>query len=478
MRNRLSLKLFKKRNRVDVKDSEIKRRRTLLVHDGLLATIAAALLVFNAAARGVNLLMALGAFFIGFLAVDFLWGRRILRNLRVTRKLPETVYAGEPFYVEIELDATKRNSSSWAIVVEDSWCAEDDLYDAPRDLKKQAERLNLCENSALDKSIKETKKRRSKKKLTAKQASRTDAALREGVETLKPVVYFPSIHKQEKRKEFYVGVFTRRGIRRLKSLTTFTRFPCGFFRSSEYFDAPDEIVVFPKIGRLTSVWDSFATSHISEETRISASLTSRIPDETVAIRDWRPGDSKRTIAWRATAKRNRLQARDFSKRQSRSIVLVLDLFLPSLGTKKEDEAKEWLNVETAVSFVATLVKKYAEYGDSQLHFALNADVPSFDRINKDKDSIDAMNYEVDAWNTIISGSTRRVSTLLALATPSKVDRLNETMRVVESLNLRDAQVFVVSIGPIDRRRFDENCWKNVCFVDVSSPQFVDYFQWN
>ncbi|MBP5622807.1 MAG: hypothetical protein J6X44_12415, partial [Thermoguttaceae bacterium] len=78
------------------RQTELKRRRTSLVQDGLLILIVASLLVFNAAARGINLLMALSAFFIGFLVIDYFWGKRILRNLRVSRKLPDYVYAGEP----------------------------------------------------------------------------------------------------------------------------------------------------------------------------------------------------------------------------------------------------------------------------------------------------------------------------------------------------------------------------------------------
>ena len=134
-------RLFRKKDAsatAEPRQTELKRRRTSLVQDGLLILIVASLLVFNAAARGINLLMALSAFFIGFLVIDYFWGKRILRHLRVSRKLPDYVYAGEPFYVEIELDASKRRSASWAIVVEDSWAQEESEYDAPRDLKKNA----------------------------------------------------------------------------------------------------------------------------------------------------------------------------------------------------------------------------------------------------------------------------------------------------------------------------------------------------
>ncbi|MBQ9812924.1 MAG: DUF58 domain-containing protein [Thermoguttaceae bacterium] len=460
---------------------EPKRRRTLLVQDGLLILIVASLLVFNAAARGINLLMALSAFFIGFLAIDYFWGKRILRNLRVSRKLPDAAYAGEPFYVEIELDASKRRSASWAIVVEDSWLQEEPEYDAPRDLKKNAPDVSELDgansSNASDKRSKKKKiPKKKNKRITAKQASRTDAALHAGVETLKPVVYFPSIHKHEKRKEYYIGVFARRGVRRLKALTISSRFPCGFYRSSERFDAADEIVVFPGIGRLTSAWTSYVEGKASQETSVSTSLTSRVPDETVAIRDWRQGDSRRTIAWRATAKRNRLQARDFTKRQTRSILVILDLYLPPM-TEKESASERWMNIEKAVSFTATLVRRYTEHGDSQLYLALNADVPEIVSGSKKRGVIATSNDAPNDWDSVVGGgSTRRAFTRLALATSPKEDRLCETIQAAKSFNLKDKQVFVVSPEPIAPERLGSDRWEDAVFIDASSPSFETFFQ--
>ncbi|MBR4103782.1 MAG: hypothetical protein IKK39_06940, partial [Thermoguttaceae bacterium] len=90
-----------------------KRRRTVLFQDGLGALSVAAFLFLGATIREVNLLMALGAFFVGFAVLDYWQGRRSLRRLRVFRKTPDAIFAGEPFEVEIEIDATRRRSSAW-----------------------------------------------------------------------------------------------------------------------------------------------------------------------------------------------------------------------------------------------------------------------------------------------------------------------------------------------------------------------------
>ncbi|MBQ2038146.1 MAG: DUF58 domain-containing protein [Thermoguttaceae bacterium] len=449
----------------------VKGTRTTVVEDGLLILAVAALLVFSSAARGINLLMALGAFFVGFVAIDYFWGKRSLRKLRVRRNAPDSAYVGEPFYVEIEIDATERKSSSWAVVVEDEWEDEDPLYNAPKDLKKQA-------------AVKEatTRKKELKKlgffarlKRRRVEAKRTDGALWEGVATLRPVVYFPTAPKREKRKEYYVGVFTRRGLRRITAITVSTRFPCGFFRSSVRSALTDEIVVFPRAGKLTGEWDAYA-GNISQEASASTSLTSRIPDETVAIRDWRAGDSKRTIAWRATAKRDRLQSRDFIRRQTRTILVILDLYA-SPESAKQRNGELWETTENAISFAATLVKRYTEYGDSQLYFTLNADIPEpASKDGKQKESA-ARNDAPTDWDSVAGGgSLRRVFTKLALASAPKEDKLREAIRAAKSFNLTDAQVFIVSVEPISDARLGDDRWGAANFVDASSPVFKKYFQ--
>ena len=237
----------------------------------------------------------------------------------------------------------------------------------------------------------------------------------------------------------------------------------------------DEIVVFPRAGKLTGEWDAYA-GNISQEASASTSLTSRIPDETVAIRDWRAGDSKRTIAWRATAKRDRLQSRDFIRRQTRTILVILDLYA-SPESAKQRNGELWETTENAISFAATLVKRYTEYGDSQLYFTLNADIPEpASKDGKQKEGA-ARNDAPTDWDSVAGGgSLRRVFTKLALASAPKEDKLREAIRAAKSFNLTDAQVFIVSVEPISDARLGDDRWGAANFVDASSPVFKKYFQ--
>ncbi len=502
-RARSSLKnaLFGKR-----KESRI---RVAIVRDGVVVLFAAGLLVFSAAARGTNLLLALGAFFVGFLGVDYAWGSAILKKLSVKRRLPDTIYAGKPFYVEIELDSAQMTTPAWAIVVEDEWDPEDSRFDVPEELKKLSQRRSRAksqtpgtngkkgktqkgsarDNKARDKSDK-------KKKRESGSSGEIDDSAAICDDTLRPVVYFPSISKKKQLKEYYVGVMMRRGRRRLAALNVSTRFPCGFFRNMKRVQAHEEILILPRTGVLTDEWNAYAGS-LTQETSVATSLTARAPDETVSIRDWRQGDSSRTIAWRATAKRNRLQTREFAKRRTRTVVIILDLYDPKageVGTRTRDP-ELWRRVEKAVSFTATLVNEWST-ADSRLVFTINGveldDLDSdAERSQAEEDAVNAL--QRDEWNEILGGSsTLRVMSRLAVAVETRDDRLGEALAAASSRAPRDAQIVVISIGG-GRRLADagselraESSYVidgespldsgNARFIDVSSESFDKFFQ--
>ena len=469
------------------------KAKTVLVQDGVAILATAGLLIFSAAARGVNLLLALGAFFLGFLIVDYFWGARSLKKLVVKRKLPDVIYAGEPFYVEIELDGAGRRSPAWSIVVEDEWEEEDSWFDVPEELVKKRETTKRKEKIQTAGKVRKKEKIRQgrkffsdKKRAVSSDAEQKDfeflpSAVADGAATIRPVVYFPAIKPAEKLKEYYVGVVTRRGRRRLKGLTISTRFPCGFYRSSRAIPASTTILALPRTGVLTGEWDVYAGS-LTQEASVATSQTSRAPDETVSIRDWRPGDSSRMIAWRATAKRNRLQSREFAKRHTRTIILVLDLYAPAREASRKNARDPELRrpIEKAVSFAATLVKEWS-VADSRLLFALNADeIGESGEVERR-----------DEWNEILGGgSILGVFSRLAVAVETDEDRLEELLGVARARAPRDAQIVVVSIAR-GRESTVRTVWTSdeernetsadggaALFVDASSEIFDRYFEWD
>lgn len=494
-----------------------KRRRTVLFQDGLGALSVAAFLFLGATIREVNLLMALGSFFAGFAVLDYWQGRRSLRRLRVARRLPDAIFAGKPFDVEIEIDATGRRSSAWGIVVEDEWTRQE----GDRELLAAAKREEI------EKAGEIGGKRGRKKGKKGKKGKNNEIAQEDArpivAATIRPTAYFPQVKGGERRRERYCGVVARRGVRRLATLTASTRFPCGFFRSSERFAAPAEIVVFPKIGVLTERWNATFGASRREATASSARI-SRLAEETATVRDWRPDDSKRAIHWRATAKRDKLQARDFEKQENPVKILILDLFFNGNNGSKSDfdeafgqnggvgenaqtgvkgekarrkkdgdggdaqeAARRSALVEKAVSFSATLIDRWTRSNDAKFLLAINGDEPT---TRKEKG---------ENWGSRVesgAGAFRRALTRLATVEAPRRDRWDETTAALDPRVLANAQIFVVAVSSFDEasceekggigqtgedgavasgRRIDAR-WSGARLIDVSSADFDDYFE--
>ena len=488
-----------------------KRRRTVLFQDGLGALSVAAFLFLGATIREVNLLLALGAFFAGFAVLDYWQGRRSLRRLRVARRLPDAIFAGEPFDVEIEIDATQRRSTAWGIAVEDEWARQEgdrELFAAA----KRGETEKTGEISGKDKENGKRKKRgkREKGKKEKRRKKREEAANSETAQeearpnvaaTTRPVAYFPRVKGGERRRERYGGVVARRGVRRLATLTASTRFPLGFFRSSERFDAPEEVLVFPKIGVLTDRWNA-AFGGSRRETTASSARTSRIAGETATVRDWRPDDSKRTIHWRATAKRDKLQARDFEKRENSVKILILDLFFDEKNAS--EAARRSRLVEKAVSLAATLIDRWTRSNDAKFLLAINGDDLAVLKGSVARDGLGKTGDLGDLVGRVDSGSGafRRALTRLATVEAPRRDRLAEIASTLDPRVWANAQVFLVSVAPLAGERLSGNermeriektgktgeavaaasgrgiggRWRDAKSIDVSATDFDDYFE--
>lgn len=507
-----TLKIKKRRKK------KAKRRRTALFQDGVGALSVAAFLFLGATIREVNLLMALGASFAGFAALDYWGGRRTLRRLRVARILPDAIFAGEPFDVEIEIDASERRSSAWGLVVEDAWTAQKTLLKPAfslKSLKLSASTAQTSENGENGENTKEKATGRKERKRRKRQTTPVGEFGKEGTTptvaaTLRPTAYFPRVRGGERRRERYGGLVAVRGVRRLETLTVSMRFPCGFFRSSERFDAPAEILVFPKIGVLTERGNALVGGASTQKAALPTARTSRVQDETLTIRDWRLGDSKKAIHWRATAKRNELQAREFEKRDDYIAVLILDLFFdetlangaenrekpnkPAVSagwddddSEKEGKGESWEErrksdavrasadeerrraetVEAAVSFAATTLDCWAR-SNAKFLLAINGDFA-------DENATDGAIGSVGAGG----GALRRALARLATVEPPRRDRLAELAAAIDPRTLADARVFVVSVAPIvgDRGRTWLERRSPARFVDVSASDFREFFQY-
>lgn len=212
--------IFRRKKRANLSSPKLEVVKTTFFQDSIPMIVAAVLMILSATVRGVNLLLAFSSFMVGFLLLDYFSGPRNLRKLVAKRRLPSSIYAGEPFYVEVELESKERRSPSWGVAVQDEWEEEDPLFQNPFEAKDDA---------STEESKKGDKKRKKKSVADERASDKKDTASSEA-ETLRPVVYFPQIGVNKTAKAFYAGVMANRGPRRTTSLTLSTRFPLGFFR--------------------------------------------------------------------------------------------------------------------------------------------------------------------------------------------------------------------------------------------------------
>lgn len=183
-------------------------------------------------------------------------------------------------------------------------------------------------------------------------------------ESLEATVLFSRVSPRSTQSGQYQLRLAHRGRYRLGPLRSSSRFPLGLVERSRVFSVSGEILVYPRIGRISPSW---------RQRLIGATeLVSRIQphqgvfhDDFHRLREFRPGDNPRAIHWRSTARRGELILREFHQNREHMLAIVLDLTSPS-GAR--DEAQQM--VEFALSFVASLlVERGRECRDGYLTLA-------------------------------------------------------------------------------------------------------------
>jgi uncharacterized protein (DUF58 family) len=215
----------------------------------------------------------------------------MLQHLAVERSIPGRVMAGEPFNVEIRLKNQKSWLSIWMMRVTDL-------------LTSRGERM---------------------------QAD----------------VHFPRVPPGGTGHQRYRCLLTQRGRYDLGPVTVHASFPFGLIERGVILPADDSLLVYPRIGRLHPKW----RRRLLQAQELVAEMRPRsgpFDDDFHKLRDYRPGDDPRAIHWKTTARRNTLMVREYRESRDRSLVVLLDAWLPASGT--EDDRRR---VELGISFAAT-----------------------------------------------------------------------------------------------------------------------------
>lgn len=288
------------------------RPRTSLSLEGIYFVFIL-LFVFAAALFGdVNLLIVLAGMLVGILAINWRLVARTLAGIRLRRRMPSRIHANDLLVVQVDLANTRRRGGSWAIAVR--------------------ERIEYH----------------------GKGRGRTIRP---------PVLFFSYVPARQSRYRVYRARLPQRGRYRFAAPAVSTRYPFGLCRRTVILGEQQELIVYPRLGRLMPRW--LARRHESFE---GASRREQrhgtISGEFYGVRPWRQGDVRRHIHWRSSARHGTLVVRQYEQHRNRDVMVLLDLWQPS-----EPEVEHLENVELAVSFTATVVADICRRGGGNLLLA-------------------------------------------------------------------------------------------------------------
>ncbi len=233
---------------------------------------------FAAWNTGNNLLFLVFSLLCSTLFVGWVAARSSLRDLTVSARCPDHIFAAEPAPVIVTLRNTKRVLPSFSILVEARGPRSDESANTKR-RQKYVKRL------------------------------------------LAYFTYVPHHAAAEQRVE---QLFPTRGHVLIDGFELSTRFPFGFFRRRRRLRARNvDIIVYPK------------PEVISDELHLLPMYAGRMPSlrrgaghDLFSLRDYQPQDDLRHIDWKATARSRKLTVREFTSEDERRISIVLDTRLP------------------------------------------------------------------------------------------------------------------------------------------------------
>lgn len=384
------------------------RRKTTICRDTWYYLVVLGVVLTGAMLREINLLFVVAGMIAGPLLVSWRWVGVSMRGLRVERRLPEGVCAGDLLVVNVELTNTRRRLGSWAVVAEDQ--------------------------------------------------------VRQGDQpALQPAVYIPYLPAGQSRQSAYRGRLPRRGRYDLGPFQLSTRFPFGLLRGTVTLGRIESLVVLPRLGRLARGW--IARPHESfEGAQRRRQRFGRVEGEFYGVRDWRSGDTRRSIHWRSSARRGTLVVRQYDEPHNQDVVVLVELWQPVRPSPEDLD-----RVELAVSFAATTVSDLCRRGGGGVMLGTTA-------------------HPTDCTSGPASPALLRdAMEQLALAEAVSDDRLSALLATALSEIEPGAEVILVttrSVDLYDTTRFGA-LWRiagraavlrRIRVVDTSSDELGKYFQ--
>jgi len=271
---------------------------------------------------GNNLLYIILATLLSAIVVSGFVSRNSLKQVLLSLQMPENVFVGERVSIKVSMRNLKRIFPSFSISVQDL-----DLGRA------------LSSNYLAGKFASRRNRKFSK-------IPEPDGAM------FRQMAYFPILPPGEVRSELTVQSFPKRGLYRLQTFWISTRFPFGFFRRGERFEAKGEVLVYPLIQKISSYFHllPFLPGHL-EGHHVGPG------GNLLSIRKYQEAESARIIDWKATAKTGELMAREFAREEESKFCLILDTHIHGTDSARSEDA-----FEKAVSLAASIAAHFLKEG--------------------------------------------------------------------------------------------------------------------
>ena len=327
-------------------DCHALRRRAWLTREGWYYLAVLAFIVGGAVLRSVNLLVVLAGMMIAPLLFNWRLVMASLTGLIVRRKLPEQILRRRAADGGIEVENSRRWMSSWLLTVED-WIEREHGSRRSGDRGQESE----------DRISGGWDWRLAGDALAAACCFGWDATRARRV-----IAHVPA------RAGASAPIASRciaAGAIASGRCAFRPAFRSAWSRARSRCPADAELIVAPRLGRLSPEWAQLLEAELVGDQR-------RHPQRGVAegdyygLRPWQSGDSLRWVHWRTTAKLGRPIVRQFERRRSRDVALVLDPWLPGHHYQERDEGL----VELAISLAATAVADLTSRGHSHLTIAI------------------------------------------------------------------------------------------------------------
>jgi hypothetical protein len=333
------------------------RRRAWLTLEGWYYVAVLTFIIGGAVLRSVNLLVILAGTMIAPPLFNWRLVMASLVGLMVRRRLPLQTIAGTPLTVELEVENTRSWLSSWLLTVED-WVVRVD----GRPAKDRS-----TENSQIEASPYH-RPRSILRKLILSTEHLLLSTFRHRKRRTRASALISHVPAHGIARGSYRITIHRRGRYRFGPLRISTRFPLGLVRGQVTIPAAAELIVVPRVGRLLNSWGNLLEADLAGDER-------RHPQRGLSegdyygLRPWQSGDSLRWVHWRTTAKLNRPIVRQYERRKSRDVALILDPWLAVPGEQHEGL------VELAISMVTTAINDIASRGHARLTVAIAGHAP-------------------------------------------------------------------------------------------------------